>query len=365
MEKVPNPVTIRDVARLAGVGVGTVSRVLNRAGQVSGPTRERVLEAISRLHFRPHAQARRMLRRTGMVCFLLSNRDFLHSFHARILQGVETFARSLGQHVVFAVVHYSEKVPADKIPLPPILEERGWVDGLVLAGTIYPNFVEHIQSLRVPFVMFGNNLVGPVRMLKYDQVSFDGSKAEFDATEYLIEQGHRVVAFAGDTHFPWFRHRFAGYLRAMKARGLAPISLTRDHAGSLSEYGEWAASEILNLRPRPTAVLAGNDDIAHGLWRALRRSGVSVPDDVSLIGFDDREEALLMDPQLTTVRVHTEEIGQTLMKLLLEKLAQPGVRFAKRVIPTEMIVRGTVKSLTERPGLSAGAEGAVNVNESF
>lgn len=94
MEKVPNPITIRDVARLARVGVGTVSRVLNGGNHVSGPTHERVLTAISRLRFRPHAQARRILRRTEMVCFLLSNRDFLHSFHARILQGVETCARA-------------------------------------------------------------------------------------------------------------------------------------------------------------------------------------------------------------------------------------------------------------------------------
>lgn len=361
MEKVPNPITIRDVARLASVGVGTVSRVLNGSNNVSGPTRERVLAAISRLHFRPHAQARRLSRRTGMVCFLLSNRDFLHSFHARILQGVETSGRSLGQHVVFAVVHYSEKTPVNEIPLPPILKERGWVDGLILAGTIYPNFVEHIQSLHVPFVMFGNNLAGPQRMLKYDQVSFDGGKAEFEATQYVLEQGHQATAFVGDTFYPWFRHRHAGYLRAMRSRGLTPISVTTRRAGSLSEYGEWAASQILNLSPRPTAIIAGNDEIAHGLWRSLRRAGVGVPDDVSLVGFDDREEALLMDPQLTTVRVHNEEIGETLMKLLLEKLRQPGARFAGKVIPTELVIRGTVKpvqAVTEPPSISSWVTGS-------
>lgn len=346
MEKVPNPITIRDVARLARVGVGTVSRVLNGGNHVSGATHERVLTAISRLRFRPHAQARRILRRTGMVCFLLSNRDFLHSFHARILQGVETCARSLGQHVVFAAVHYSDKIPADQIPLPPILKERGWVDGLVLAGTIYPNFVEYIQTLHVPFVMFGNNMFGPQRMLKYDQVSFDGCKAELEATQYVLEEGHRNIVFVGDTRYPWFRERHRGYLRAMAARRLPPTVIIERHSGSLSEYGEWAASQVLQLSPRPTAIIAGNDEIAHGLSRTFRRLGVSVPDDVSLVGFDDREEALLMDPQLTTIRVNNEIIGRTLMELLLEKLHQPGVRLNKKIIPTEMVIRGTVKRLS-------------------
>jgi DNA-binding LacI/PurR family transcriptional regulator len=345
MEKVPNPITIRDVARVADVGLGTVSRVLNGGNHVSERTRKHVLAVILRLNFRPNAQARRMLRRTEMVCFLLSNRDFLHSFHARILQGVENSARALGQHVVFAVVHYSEKTPADQIPLPPILRERGMVDGLVLAGAIYPNFIEHIRSMHVPFVMFGNNLFGPRRLLQYDQVSFDGRKAEFEATQYVIAQGHRDIAFVGDTSFPWFRERNAGYQRTMKSRGLKPIEFTDSLCGSMTEYGEWASSQILKLRVRPTAIIAGNDEIAFGLWRSLRKSGLSVPDDISLVGFDDREEALLMDPPLTTVRVQKEEIGKHLTELLLEKLRHPGTRLMKRIIPTELVLRGTVKRL--------------------
>src|SRR5712671_4956137 len=106
MEAVPRKTTIREVAKAAAVGIGTISRVLNSSTQVSRETRARVLEAIRRLGFRPNAQARRILkRRAEMVCFLLSNRDFLHPFHARILQGVETYASSLKQHVLFAALH--------------------------------------------------------------------------------------------------------------------------------------------------------------------------------------------------------------------------------------------------------------------
>src|SRR5437870_13742942 len=110
MEAVPEKTTIREVALAAGVGIGTISRVLNSSSQVSRKTRARVLEAIRRLGFRPNAQARRILkRRSEIVCFLLSNRDFLHPFHAHILQGVESYASSLQHHVLFAVLHYSPR----------------------------------------------------------------------------------------------------------------------------------------------------------------------------------------------------------------------------------------------------------------
>src|ERR1700681_776254 len=160
MEAVPKQTTIRDVARAAGVGIGTISRVLNSSSQVSHETRSRVLETIRRLAFRPNAQARRILkRRSEIVCFLLSNRDFIHPFHARILQGVETYASSLKQHVLFAALHYSPRTPPDRIDLPPVLQEHGLIDGLILAGTIYPNLLRRIESIRMPFVAFSNNVV--------------------------------------------------------------------------------------------------------------------------------------------------------------------------------------------------------------
>jgi LacI family transcriptional regulator, galactose operon repressor len=101
----------------------------------------------------------------------------------------------------------------------------------------------------------------------------------------------------------------------------------------------------LSRSSRPTAVVAGNDEIAYGLWRALRARGVKVPDQVSLVGFDDREEAVLMDPPLSTVRVNKEEIGETCMKMLLERLHHPQMGFSQRVLPTEFVMRGSVRQL--------------------
>ncbi len=346
MEAVPSKTTIREVAQAASVGIGTISRVLNSSSQVSRETRARVLEAIRRLGFRPNAQARRILkRRSEMVCFLLSNRDFLHPFHARILQGVESYATSVKQHVLFAALHYSPRTPPDRIDLPPVLQEHGLIDGLILAGTIYPNLLRRIESIRMPFVAFSNNVVGMGDEQQFDQVGFDDFNATLQATRYLITKGHRHIVFAGDISYPWLLRRFEGYRQAMRENKLKAVSILPRNPQGFVDFGQKSVARILSRQPRPTAVVAGNDEIAYGIWRSLQRHAVKVPDDISLVGFDDREEALLMDPPLSTVRVHKEEIGETCMKMLLERLHHPRMTFSQRILPTEFVIRGTVRPM--------------------
>jgi len=346
MEAVPVKTTIREVALAAGVGIGTISRVLNSSSQVSRKTRARVLDAIRRLEFRPNAQARRILkRRSEMVCFLLSNRDFLHPFHARILQGVESYASGLKQHVLFAALHYSARTPPYKIDLPPVLQEHGLIDGVILAGTVYPNLLRRIESMQMPFVAFSNNVVGMGEEQQFDQVGFDDFNGMLHAIRHLIGQGHRQIVFAGDISYPWLHRRFEGYRQGMRENKLKPVLITGRSHLSFGDFGQESVGRILSKRPQPTAVVAGNDEIAYGLWRSLCRRGVKVPDEISLVGFDDREEAVLMDPPLSTVRVHKEEIGETCMKMLLERLHHPQMAFSQRVLPTEFVMRGTVRQL--------------------
>jgi len=346
MEAVPGKTTIREVARAAGVGIGTISRVLNSSSQVSWKTRARVLDAIRRLGFRPNAQARRILKkRSEMVCFLLSNRDFLHPFHARILQGVESYASGLKQHVLFAALRYPPKMPSEKIDLPPVLQEHGLIDGVILAGTIYPNLLRRMESVQMPFVALSNNVMGMEDVQRFDQVGFDDLNGTLHATRYLISKGHRQIVFAGDVSYPWLQRRFEGYRQGMREKRLKPVLIMPRNVPIFGEFGQESVRRILNLRPGPTAVVTGNDEIAYGLWRALCRRGVKIPEQISLVGFDDREEAVLMDPPLTTVRVHKEEIGETCMKMLLERLHHPQMAFSQRVLPTELIIRGSVRQL--------------------
>src|SRR4030088_1268360 len=311
MESVPSKTTIREVAKAANVGIGTISRVLNSSAQVSRETRARVLAAIRRLGFRPNAQARRILkRRAEMVCFLLSNRDFLHPFHARILQGVQSYASGLKQHVLFAALHYSPKTPADRIDLPPVLQEHGFIGRVILRGAIYPNLLRRIESIQMPFVAFSNNVVGMDDEQQFDQVGFDDFNGTLHATRYLIGKGHRQIVFAGDVSYPWLHRRFEGYRQGMRENKLKPVLIMARNPQSFVDFGQKSAGRILSRKPRPTAAVAGNDEIAYGLWRSLQRHGMKVPDDISLVGFDDREEAVLMDPHRSTVPLPQEETGE-------------------------------------------------------
>ena len=246
------------------------------------------------------------------------------------------------QHVLFAALHYSPRTPPDSIDLPPVLQEHGLIDGLILAGTIYPNLLRRIESIHMPFVAFSNNVVGMGEEQQYDHVGFDDYNGTLQATRYLISKGHRQIVFAADISYPWLHRRFEGYRQGMRENKLKPVLIMARNPQSFVDFGQKSAGRILSRQPRPTAAVAGNDEIAYGLWRSLQRHGMKVPDDISLVGFDDREEAVLMDPQLSTVRVHKEEIGETCMKMLLERLHHPHMAFSQRILPTEFVIRGTV-----------------------
>ena len=161
-------------------------------------------------------------------------------------------------------------------------------DGLILAGTNHPNLLIRIEKMRIPFVVFANNIFDFKGERHFDQVGFDGFRGEYEATAYVIGQGHRNIVFVGDLVYPWARNRHAGYLKACQEAKIKPDSITSPRPPGFVAYGEWACRGILTRKPSPTAVVAVNDEVAFGLWRAIRRRGLRVPDDISLVGFDDR-----------------------------------------------------------------------------
>src|SRR5260370_36211124 len=219
-----------------------------------------------------------------MVCFLLSNRDFLHPFHARILQGVETYATSLKQHVLFAALHYSPRTPPDRIDLPPVLQEHGLIDGLILAGTIYPNLLRRIESIHMPFVAFSNNVVGTGDEQPFDQVGFDDFNGTLHATRYLIGMGHRHIVFAGDISYPWLHHRFDGYRQGMRENKLKSVLIKVPAPQSFVDFGQKSGVKNLYPRPPPPASATGNDEIRHRPLPALRPPSLKWPDHLPLLG---------------------------------------------------------------------------------
>ncbi len=343
-------VTIKDVARKARVGIATVSRVLNESRRVQAATRQRVQAVIAQLGYRPNATGRRLvMKSTEMVCFLLSNRDFMNPFHSGVLYGVERYLSQSRHDVVFTNLHYERSTPPGELALPRILRHRGIADGFILSGTNYPNFVEAMDHLRVPYVMFGNNLVGGGRSRRADAVYYDDGPSSRQLMERLISLGHRYIWYFGDIRVPWFERRAESYRQAMKAHHLPCHEYTEPQSSDIRDYGVSygdRAMEAALAGGRPvTAVVAGNDGIAYGAWRALRRAGLRVPQDCSLAGCDDVQESRLTDPPLTTVHVPTEEIGSACARLLLDKLkdrVKGGSPRAPVIIPTRFVERGSL-----------------------
>jgi DNA-binding LacI/PurR family transcriptional regulator len=337
-------VTIKDVADRAKVGIATVSRVLNNSERVDPETRLRVKEAIRRLGYRPNATGRRLVKKsTEMVCFLLSNRDFVNPFHSGVLYGVERYLSGTGHDVVFTTLRYDPRAEPGGIALPRIITNRGIADGFIVSGTNYPNLLAAMDALSVPYVLFGNNLVGGGHERRPDTVYYDDRESGRRMIDRLVGMGHRDIWFAGDVQMPWFLRRVEIYRQVMKTRGLPVREFSasgadqRDYAG----YGEAAMARILESGEPVTAVVGGNDGIAYGAWRALRRMGLTVPGDITVVGFDDVQEARLTDPPLTTVRVPTDELGAACAQMLLEKLKAKGAPQPPVVLNAELVERGS------------------------
>lgn len=323
-----------DIAAAAGVSVATVSRVLNEQPNVSPKTRERVLALMRASGFRPNANARRLvLGGAGQVCFLLANREVVHSFHSRVLMGVEEYCAQNGQQVVFTTLEYG---PGDAFPngrLPRIIDEHGGMDGLLIAGVNYPCFIDFVEELGIPYVLFGNNLVtGSLALPRKNSVCFHEARGGEHATAFLLELGHRHIVFAGNISHPWYRRRAQGYCAAMAARGTAPAVIDIRDEASADELGRKAIALMVRDHPGATAVLAQDDETACGMLDALRRLGVRVPEDISVVGYDDISEIRYLHPALTTVRVPKERIGAAMADQLLRGARAP-------VIVPELVIR--------------------------
>jgi len=340
--KADSRATIIDVAALAGVSLGTASRALNNRRGVDPALRLKVAEAARSLHYVRAANARKALREScPILTFILGNRDFLHPMHARLLLGAEHYCEERGYFVVFKRFDYSPGAAVAELKLPALLYEHGIADCLILAGTNYPNLIEATERAGIPYVFFGTNLVGAAPNPGFDQAGSSESAGAVEATGYLIRLGHRRICYIGDISQPWFERRYRAYADTMAEAGLEPLAQTVSLAPDNFQNGFSSAEAVLESGAAITAIFAGSDHIALGAWEQLRRRGLRVPEDISLLGFDDIPEAALTLPPLTTVHVPFLEIGRELARLAIEKAASPRVALPESVLPAELVLRGT------------------------
>lgn len=332
--------SITDVAKQAGVGKGTVSRVLNNRPGVSEKTAARVRHVIQDLGYSPNVQARRLARNVSdLVCFILSNRDFLHEFHSMILKGVESYCSEAGRDLVFALWRYPLDPPPARMQVPRIVASRGSVDGVVLAGANHVSCVESIIKLGLPCIAVGNNLVGCKSQSEVDSVWYDESTGTRQAVQYLADLGHRHIRFVANMTLPWFSRNYHAFSDAMLDLGLAPMASCVNDTSDYVEIAERAVQDIVTSSEPTTAIFAGNDAIAVALVHSLAQKGISVPRDMSVIGFDNTPKCLDVDPPLTAVHVPKEELGVECARFLLEKIAHPSQVSGARVVPTKLVIR--------------------------
>jgi LacI family transcriptional regulator len=332
--------TIKDVSRTAGVSTATVSRVLNRTGLVEPETERRVLEAVEALGYRRNVNWERLSRKSSrMVCFLLGNRPMPNSMHVRLLMAAEHALTEAGYDLVFASFRYREQTPPARLDVPRLLQSRGVVDGVILAGVHHQNLLEAVETLGVPSIVLGNTCFGSKARMRTDAVLYDDVKATEEATAYLVRLGHRRIAFVGNTALPWFERRHRGFQRALRGEKTQAVTARWDVENV--EYGIRAMQQMLRSKEPPTAVVAGNDEVAGGIWKAAVTKGLVVPRDLSLIGFGDRLEFAMLEPSLTTITSFPEVLGAEAAQMLLEKLREPATALPARTFPCQMIERAS------------------------
>lgn len=333
-------VTVREVARYAGVAVGTVSRVLNRNTTVDPELRQRVEEAIRKLKYKP-PQFHHLAPQVGAptISFVLANRRFLHPVHAQILQGAEEYCRAAGFFVLYTAFDYRSDTPWEELSLPRILTDHRIADCVILAGLNHGNLLDALENSGVPHVVLANKLVDNRDRPRVDRVRWDDHAAGYEATRYLLDLGHRAIHYIGDVSVPTFCNSYDGYLKAMQDAGAAPSAQTVPLAEDPYENGRLSMELLLDHGSPVTAVFA-DCNIIYGVWEALRQSGRQVPNDFSLIAFG-QQYGLLNVPPVTTVSVDMTALGRTAAEVAVNKIRNANRRMPEIVLPATLMPKGT------------------------
>jgi DNA-binding LacI/PurR family transcriptional regulator len=318
-----------DVAAAAGVSTATVSLVLRGVAGPSVATRERVLAAASQLGYRPDRAASLLARRRSRLIGVVVN--IANPFHVQMVEDVQEVADRHGYDLVLSAV---TRVHDEHRAVEPLLDSR--CEALLLLGPEAPAAELADLDRRLPVVAVGR----PVPSAKVDVVRAADDEGVALAVAHLADLGHRRITYVdgGRGTIPSLRRR--GYQRAMRAHGLGDrIHVVR--GGDTEEDGAAAMRAVRGTDPPPTAVLTFNDRAAMGLLDALVRARVDVPDDISVVGYDDSPFARLAHVDLTTVSQNTPELTEHAVAAVIERLDGGRTEHREVVVQPRLVVRGT------------------------
>jgi len=333
--KINSPVTLLDVARISGVSPSTVSRILNSTAKVSDIKRQAVEAAIAELKFEPNQLAQSLKSGKSMTIGIVVQ-DIASPFFSEALRGVDDVLNAQQYASVIVSGHWNAQEEADRIRL--LIARK--IDGLILlSGHIADEDVVRFSEQR-PIVATGRN----VSSNTVKSVKIDNEFGAILAMRHLIELGHRHIAFiAGPKNNPDANERLSGYCRALEEANL-PFEEKLIIEGDLHEAsGLLAINRLFESQQKFSAVFAVNDQTAYGARLSLYRKGVRVPDDISVIGFDDLPNSLYTTPPLTTVRQPLYEMGQAAATTLINIIN--GKPTDITLPPLDLVVRETTRRL--------------------
>ena len=350
--------TIREVAESARVSYATVSHVINNTRLVSQETRERVLEAMAALNYRPNALARSLRQgKSNTIGLVLP--DSANPFFAEISRSIEDEAFKKG----FSVFLCNTELDTQRELLYVDVLSKNQVDGIIFVATgDQADSLDFLLRQNMPVVMIDRD----VPNVEVDAVLTDNQLGGFLATHHLTELGHKHIAcIAGPSSITPSAERIVGYRRALEEAGLTydeNLVLRGDYH---AQSGMEITHSILRMNPRPTAIFTLNDLMALGALRAAAEASYSVPRDLAVVGYDNLELARFTNPPLTTISQPKKEIGAQAVNLLVHRISQKSRPPSRLVLAPELIIRRSTKELdgfmaSSAPGLNPAVPAAVD-----
>ncbi|WP_299090569.1 LacI family DNA-binding transcriptional regulator [uncultured Metabacillus sp.] len=330
-----------DVAKLAKVSPATVSRVLSNPELVSKETREKVMDVINQVNYKPHIVARQFRTKETKIILVVVP-DITSPFFSKVLRGIEHVAVSHGYQVILGDTENDIEREKEYINL---LQQKQ-ADGMVLlTARLNKTEMEEIAD-HFPIVLACEYMDG----LNIPTVSIDNISSARKATEHLIKLGHTKIAhISGPLHNILSKDRIKGYKQALLSHDLEVESAYIQEGNSTFESGYHQMMKLLAFEVPPTAVFAFNDETAMGAIRAAKDSGLSVPEDLAVVGFDNIKMSIIHEPNLTTINQPKYKIGMKAMELLLGLINGEKLTKKKIVLKDELIIRESCN-----PKLKAG-----------